>query len=722
MNKRRIIALTVVAVMLVCIFAAFAACKDKGFTVTFETSDGSAVSPMTNVKVIETAPESTKDGFVLVGWFEDPELTKQVTFPYTVERDITLYAKWEVPTTGENVFNMAKDGAVAFAANSADAIASGSFNIGADIALVLGQTTYDASMAVSMDAADQDKNQAKLVINKNGAVYFAVYLYNGLLYIDDGTGVRKFALTGDGSTIAPNLAATISNAIAEFTGSGEQVETEFANAYKGIITTLVPVAMSLVDARQLEDGSYETDDFLNSLFINAEESLGGFAGVAKIISLAGLDLKEYDDVFKTLLGYTYTELEAGGFSKDATPFADIRLGVKLNDDNTLNKVWLSRTLGEDVISLTISDITVGTGTKEVVDAEALAAAVPGALHITGMTYIGDLPVYTDIKISVDLNDQQGNMIVIKGGSAPGLDDYFTTIYDGKRVVPIRQMTATGKNINTTYGGLLFSFTSKFCKLTKFQENINLPDDYGLNVYFPALDLHELLNTVIPLVDEFMNGEEGTTEDPADTGESAEESGSFDISQLIDRLVVDGGIGLNLDYAFLESLINIDIWQTLVDLMPTVEVALNRAPDMELLVTNLLGIAFEGKTAQEIVDDNSIDLILSLPEGDAFEVGLQVNVYDSKRPEAGKVTEGTFTIGFSDEPVVDGRWAEYEIVSTGRDVEEFIDEPGYDGDTTYALAVMSTDKTATTVMHSGNLVYYMTLVSALINVMQWGGFM
>jgi uncharacterized repeat protein (TIGR02543 family) len=77
------------------------------YTVTFETNGGSAVSPST-VKVGETIAQPTdptKADHTFVGWCSDSSLTKLVNFPYTVNANVTLYAKWvvagnEVKVTG----------------------------------------------------------------------------------------------------------------------------------------------------------------------------------------------------------------------------------------------------------------------------------------------------------------------------------------------------------------------------------------------------------------------------------------------------------------------------------------------------------------------------------------------------------------------------------------------------------------------------------------------
>jgi len=67
------------------------------FTVTFDSNGGSAVSPQTVAWGTEMAEPSTptKTGYGFGGWYTDNNtFASEVTFPYTVNANITLYAKW----------------------------------------------------------------------------------------------------------------------------------------------------------------------------------------------------------------------------------------------------------------------------------------------------------------------------------------------------------------------------------------------------------------------------------------------------------------------------------------------------------------------------------------------------------------------------------------------------------------------------------------------------
>ena len=99
MKKFRRIASVPVALMLSCVLMlgmfSFTGCA-KTFTVTFETNGGTAAAAQ---KVEEGStidlPSTTREGYVLDGWFDNRELTgTPVTSPYKPTADVRLYAKW----------------------------------------------------------------------------------------------------------------------------------------------------------------------------------------------------------------------------------------------------------------------------------------------------------------------------------------------------------------------------------------------------------------------------------------------------------------------------------------------------------------------------------------------------------------------------------------------------------------------------------------------------
>ncbi|MCM1306645.1 MAG: leucine-rich repeat protein [Bacteroides sp.] len=67
----------------------------KKYAVTFVTNGGSSVAQMT-VSEIATEPQTTRDEFDFLGWYDNAEFNgSRITFPYAVTGIKTLYAKWE---------------------------------------------------------------------------------------------------------------------------------------------------------------------------------------------------------------------------------------------------------------------------------------------------------------------------------------------------------------------------------------------------------------------------------------------------------------------------------------------------------------------------------------------------------------------------------------------------------------------------------------------------
>ena len=65
--------------------------------VDFETNGGSEIESQDLAigETVEKPADPTKSGYEFVGWFTDSECTKEFDFSTKVEKDMTLYAKWE---------------------------------------------------------------------------------------------------------------------------------------------------------------------------------------------------------------------------------------------------------------------------------------------------------------------------------------------------------------------------------------------------------------------------------------------------------------------------------------------------------------------------------------------------------------------------------------------------------------------------------------------------
>ena len=77
------------------IFASWIQRAGSAHTVTFVTNGGSAVGNQTTA-LVQQAPSTTKEGYQLTGWCLDEQLSQQVIFPYSPEKDVTLYAKFKL--------------------------------------------------------------------------------------------------------------------------------------------------------------------------------------------------------------------------------------------------------------------------------------------------------------------------------------------------------------------------------------------------------------------------------------------------------------------------------------------------------------------------------------------------------------------------------------------------------------------------------------------------
>ena len=67
------------------------------YTVSFETNGGSSLESY-KTGLIENAPDVSRADFVLAGWYTTADFSgTAISFPYTVTKPVTLYAKW-IPT------------------------------------------------------------------------------------------------------------------------------------------------------------------------------------------------------------------------------------------------------------------------------------------------------------------------------------------------------------------------------------------------------------------------------------------------------------------------------------------------------------------------------------------------------------------------------------------------------------------------------------------------
>lgn len=101
-----------VSIMLILFATLIVACKDKEFTVSFDTTGGSNVASVV-VKDGETATQPTaptRDGYIFDGWFKDEAGNEKFDFSSNITSDVKLYAKWRELAPDEYVVTFETSG------------------------------------------------------------------------------------------------------------------------------------------------------------------------------------------------------------------------------------------------------------------------------------------------------------------------------------------------------------------------------------------------------------------------------------------------------------------------------------------------------------------------------------------------------------------------------------------------------------------------------------
>ncbi len=110
------------------------------YQVTFETNGGSEISSF-RAGVIESTPETKREGYTFVAWYKDSSLTEAVEFPYTLTADTTFWAKWQQVFT----VNFESNGGTSVASLSSGYIESSPVTTKSDASLEGWYTTSDFS-------------------------------------------------------------------------------------------------------------------------------------------------------------------------------------------------------------------------------------------------------------------------------------------------------------------------------------------------------------------------------------------------------------------------------------------------------------------------------------------------------------------------------------------------------------------------------------------------
>ena len=76
------------------------ACDNRTVTLDYVSNGGSEVSSMDVVQLMKLdEPETTRNGYSFVGWFNEINFQSEFDFDAGASRNLTLYAKWSIETT-----------------------------------------------------------------------------------------------------------------------------------------------------------------------------------------------------------------------------------------------------------------------------------------------------------------------------------------------------------------------------------------------------------------------------------------------------------------------------------------------------------------------------------------------------------------------------------------------------------------------------------------------
>ena len=65
----------------------------RSYDVTFDAQSGTSVA-LQNTAEVASSPKTTRTGYTFQGWFDSATDGTQISFPYTISGDLTLYAQW----------------------------------------------------------------------------------------------------------------------------------------------------------------------------------------------------------------------------------------------------------------------------------------------------------------------------------------------------------------------------------------------------------------------------------------------------------------------------------------------------------------------------------------------------------------------------------------------------------------------------------------------------
>ena len=171
-------------------------------TITFESNEGSSVTPITqNYGTSVSAPSApTKTGYTFGEWYSDAELTSTYTFTTMPASDITLYAKWTIDSYAVTFDNNTGSGSMSSQ--------SSNYNVAANLTSnTFTKTGYTfAGWNTAADGSGTSYTDAVSYSFTSSVTVYAKWTINSYsVTFDNNTGTGSMSIQNSNYNVAANL-------------------------------------------------------------------------------------------------------------------------------------------------------------------------------------------------------------------------------------------------------------------------------------------------------------------------------------------------------------------------------------------------------------------------------------------------------------------------------------------------------------------------------------
>ena len=171
-------------------------------TITFESNEGSSVTPITqNYGTSVSAPSApTKTGYTFGEWYSDAELTSTYTFTTMPASDITLYAKWTIDSYAVTFDNNTGSGSMSSQ--------SSNYNVAANLTSnTFTKTGYTfAGWNTAADGSGTSYTDAVSYSFTSSTTMYAQWTINSYsVTFDNNTGTGSMSIQNSNYNVAANL-------------------------------------------------------------------------------------------------------------------------------------------------------------------------------------------------------------------------------------------------------------------------------------------------------------------------------------------------------------------------------------------------------------------------------------------------------------------------------------------------------------------------------------